>query len=83
MAGLTTHSSQQALHRTHNVYSAEYNTQVIRKALHLLVTRKIGFSELDEIRSLFEAYESEDMEGMPADDHTIFRYRQEPTNQST
>ena len=64
----------QVLHRTFNVYSAEYNTQVIRKALLLIMSRRITLDELQELRSLFEAYESEDLEGMVANEQTVFRY---------
>lgn len=63
----------QVLHRTYNVYSAEYNTQVIRKSLNLVMNRRLSFSELQEARTLFETYESEDLEGMPANDYTIYR----------
>ncbi|KAL5266037.1 hypothetical protein ACHWQZ_G006630 [Mnemiopsis leidyi] len=66
-------TANQVLHRTFNVYSAEYNTQVIRKSLHLVINRRLSFVELQEVRSLFEAYESEDLEGMPANEHTIYR----------
>ena len=55
------------------MYSAEYNTQVIRKSLNLVMNRRLSFTELQEVRSLFEAYESEDLEGMLANEHTIYR----------
>ena len=74
MYDITLIKKNQVLHRTFNVYSAEYNTQVIRKSLHLVVNRRLSFTELQEVRSLFEAYESEDLEGMPANEHTIYRY---------
>lgn len=66
-------NANQLLHRTYNVYNAEYNTNVLRKSMQLLLQRKISFSELHEMRSTFEAFESDDYEGMPTTEHFIFR----------
>lgn len=66
-------TANQLLHRTYNVYNAEYNTNVLRKSMQLLLQRKITFNELHEMRSTFEAFESDDYEGMPTTEHFIFR----------
>lgn len=70
---LNNKTANQLLHRTYNVYNAEYNTNVLKKSMQLLLQRKITFNELHEMRSTFEAFESDDYEGMPTTEHFIFR----------
>ena len=55
------------------MYNAEYNINVILKAVECLVSRILSFNEINELRYVFEVYEVEDFKGIVNCEHIINR----------
>ncbi|XP_033112915.1 uncharacterized protein LOC117113623 isoform X2 [Anneissia japonica] len=62
-----------ALDRTFNMHTADYNINVLKKSLKILNHRLLSFSELNDVRIAFQVYEAADMKGMVMDQHTLMR----------
>ncbi|XP_070552060.1 uncharacterized protein [Ptychodera flava] len=63
----------EALDRTFNMHTADYNINVLKKSLKLLEHRFLSFTELNDVRIAYQAYEAGDMKGMIIDKHTLLR----------
>ncbi|XP_077994671.1 uncharacterized protein LOC144448339 isoform X2 [Glandiceps talaboti] len=55
------------------MHTADYNVNVLSKSLKLLEHRFLSFSELNDVRIAYQAYEAGDMKGMIIDKHTLLR----------
>ncbi|XP_022083794.1 uncharacterized protein LOC110975537 isoform X2 [Acanthaster planci] len=62
-----------ALDRSINMHTADYNINTLLKSLKLLNHRLLSFSELNDVRVAFQVYEAGDMRGMVIDTHTQLR----------
>ncbi|XP_006818302.1 uncharacterized protein LOC102805544 [Saccoglossus kowalevskii] len=62
-----------ALDRSCNMHTADYNVNVLSKALLLLEHKLLSFPELNDVRIAYEAYEGGDMKGMIIDEYTLLR----------
>ncbi|KAJ8023586.1 hypothetical protein HOLleu_36065 [Holothuria leucospilota] len=62
-----------ALDRSANMHTADYNINVLKKSIELLNHRLLSFDELSDVRVAFQVYEAGDMRGMVIDQHTLMR----------
>ncbi|XP_038053838.1 uncharacterized protein LOC119726269 isoform X2 [Patiria miniata] len=62
-----------ALDRSINMHTADYNINTLMQSLKLLNHRLLSFSELNDVRVAFQVYEAGDMRGMVIDTHTQLR----------
>ncbi|XP_033645757.1 uncharacterized protein LOC117305114 [Asterias rubens] len=62
-----------ALDRSINMHTADYNINTLMQSLKLLNHRLLSFSELNDVRVAFQVYEAGDMRGMKIDTHTQLR----------
>ncbi|XP_071831732.1 uncharacterized protein [Apostichopus japonicus] len=62
-----------ALDRSANMHTADYNINVLKKSIDLLNHRLLSFDELSEVRVAFQVYEAGDMRGMMIDQQTLMR----------
>ncbi|XP_025088331.1 uncharacterized protein LOC112560610 isoform X2 [Pomacea canaliculata] len=63
----------QALHRSFNMHTADWNLCVIRKSISLLHRKLFSFEELRNIRLAYATYEASDMKGLRLHPRTLLR----------